>query len=158
MCHTSTNLCSSSGNFQPSREMMLKFYGFYKQATCGPCTDLKPAFWDVIGKAKWYENDDFPIYANANTIRNKMLLNNYCTFKECFQYRIYATHCKRKHILNHGILRKDYQNTLHHCLLKGFADAVCQLKWSCQCITGLHLVFFISIHREIGFMLGIIMQ
>jgi len=43
----------SAGSFQPSREMMLKFYAFYKQATLGPCTDPKPGFWDVVGKAKW---------------------------------------------------------------------------------------------------------
>ena len=33
--------------------MMLKFYGYYKQATEGPCNDVKPNFWDVIRRAKW---------------------------------------------------------------------------------------------------------
>ena len=33
--------------------MMLKFYGYYKQATEGPCNDTKPNFWDVIRRAKW---------------------------------------------------------------------------------------------------------
>mgnify|MGYP002804078991 FL=1 len=42
-----------SGSFQPSHEMMLKFYGYYKQAKEGPCTDAKPSFWDVVRKAKW---------------------------------------------------------------------------------------------------------
>jgi len=42
------------GPFQPSREMMLTFYGFYKQATEGKCTIPKPGFWDIVGKAKWW--------------------------------------------------------------------------------------------------------
>ena len=42
-----------SGPFQPSREMMLLFYGYYKQATEGPCTSPKPGFWDLVKKAKW---------------------------------------------------------------------------------------------------------
>ena len=33
--------------------MMLMFYAFYKQATVGSCNLPKPAFWDVINKAKW---------------------------------------------------------------------------------------------------------
>lgn len=33
--------------------MMLRFYSFYKQATHGPCTHTKPAFWDVVGRAKY---------------------------------------------------------------------------------------------------------
>ncbi|KAL3836232.1 hypothetical protein ACJMK2_021671 [Sinanodonta woodiana] len=41
------------GPFQPSHDMMLSFYGYYKQATEGPCSIPKPAFWDVVGKAKW---------------------------------------------------------------------------------------------------------
>lgn len=42
-----------NGSYQPSHQLMLKFYGFYKQATEGPCDLPKPAFWDVVGKAKW---------------------------------------------------------------------------------------------------------
>ncbi|XP_067686057.1 acyl-CoA-binding domain-containing protein 5-like [Haliotis asinina] len=42
-----------NGSFQPSNEMMLRFYGFYKQATEGRCTDVKPSFWDLVKKAKW---------------------------------------------------------------------------------------------------------
>lgn len=33
--------------------MMLRFYSFFKQATEGPCTQKKPAFWDVVGRAKF---------------------------------------------------------------------------------------------------------
>lgn len=40
------------GSFQPSNEMKLKFYGHYKQATQGPCSQARPGFWDVIGRAK----------------------------------------------------------------------------------------------------------
>ncbi|XP_074653736.1 acyl-CoA-binding domain-containing protein 5-like isoform X2 [Tubulanus polymorphus] len=42
-----------NGTFQPSHELMLRFYGFYKQATLGPCMVQRPGFWDVVGKAKW---------------------------------------------------------------------------------------------------------
>ncbi|XP_072307197.1 acyl-CoA-binding domain-containing protein 5A isoform X2 [Eucyclogobius newberryi] len=41
------------GPFQPSNDMMLKFYKFYKQATVGPCNVPRPGFWDAVGKAKW---------------------------------------------------------------------------------------------------------
>jgi len=40
------------GSFQPSNEMKLKFYGHYKQATQGPCSQARPGFWDVVGRAK----------------------------------------------------------------------------------------------------------
>jgi acyl-CoA-binding protein len=33
--------------------MMLKFYANFKQATEGPCLGRRPAFWDVVGKAKY---------------------------------------------------------------------------------------------------------
>eukprot|EP00095_Tigriopus_kingsejongensis_P006572 maker-scaffold807_size94382-snap-gene-0.20 protein:Tk06572 transcript:maker-scaffold807_size94382-snap-gene-0.20-mRNA-1 annotation:"acyl- -binding domain-containing protein 5-like isoform x1" len=42
-----------SGSFQPSNEMMLKFYAYYKQANEGPCAVSKPAFWDVVKRAKF---------------------------------------------------------------------------------------------------------
>ena len=42
------------GSFQPSHTLMLKFYSYYKQATLGACNIPRPAFWDVVGKAKWW--------------------------------------------------------------------------------------------------------
>lgn len=33
--------------------MMLRFYSYFKQATLGPCTQSKPPFWDVVGRAKF---------------------------------------------------------------------------------------------------------
>lgn len=42
-----------TGSYQPSNDMMLRFYSFYKQATLGACTQSKPAFWDVVGRAKY---------------------------------------------------------------------------------------------------------
>ncbi|KAM9230027.1 acyl-CoA-binding domain-containing protein 5 isoform 1-T1 [Dugong dugon] len=42
-----------NGSFQPTNEMMLKFYSFYKQATEGPCKNSRPGFWDPIGRYKW---------------------------------------------------------------------------------------------------------
>lgn len=42
------------GTFQPSDDMMLMFYSYYKQATMGPCNIFRPTgFWDTHGKAKW---------------------------------------------------------------------------------------------------------
>ena len=46
-------LFSLKGPYQPSHAVMLKFYGYYKQATKGKCNQPKPSFWDVVGKAKW---------------------------------------------------------------------------------------------------------
>lgn len=42
-----------NGAYQPSHELMLRFYGYYKQATEGPNMMPKPNFWEVIKKAKW---------------------------------------------------------------------------------------------------------
>ncbi|KAM8802136.1 acyl-CoA-binding domain-containing protein 5 isoform 8-T11 [Rhynchonycteris naso] len=42
-----------NGSFQPTNEMMLKFYSFYKQATEGPCKLSRPGFWDPTGRYKW---------------------------------------------------------------------------------------------------------
>ncbi|XP_024130011.1 acyl-CoA-binding domain-containing protein 5 isoform X1 [Oryzias melastigma] len=42
------------GSFQPSDDMMLMFYSYYKQATAGPCNFPRPiGFWDSNSKAKW---------------------------------------------------------------------------------------------------------
>ncbi|XP_052339973.1 acyl-CoA-binding domain-containing protein 5A-like isoform X1 [Oncorhynchus keta] len=41
------------GSFQPSNDMMLKFYSYYKQSTLGPCNTPRPGFWDPMGKVKW---------------------------------------------------------------------------------------------------------
>lgn len=41
------------GSFQPSNDMMLKFYSYYKQATIGACNIPRPGFWDAVGRAKW---------------------------------------------------------------------------------------------------------
>ncbi|KAK1158965.1 acyl-CoA-binding domain-containing protein 4-like isoform X1, partial [Acipenser oxyrinchus oxyrinchus] len=37
-----------SGVYRSSHEVMLRFYSFYKQATCGPCTAPRPGFWEVL--------------------------------------------------------------------------------------------------------------
>ncbi|XP_026168449.1 acyl-CoA-binding domain-containing protein 5-like isoform X3 [Mastacembelus armatus] len=42
------------GPFQPSDDMRLMFYSYYKQAMLGPCNIPRPnGFWDPRGKAKW---------------------------------------------------------------------------------------------------------
>jgi len=40
------------GSFQPSNEMKLQFYAFYKQATQGPCKNERPGFWEIVARAK----------------------------------------------------------------------------------------------------------
>lgn len=42
-----------TGPYQTSNETKLKFYALYKQATQGTCKGGRPAFWDVINRAKW---------------------------------------------------------------------------------------------------------
>ncbi|KAJ8955798.1 hypothetical protein NQ318_005339 [Aromia moschata] len=42
-----------NGSYQPSNDLMLRFYGYFKQATQGPCSGHRPAFWDVVGRAKY---------------------------------------------------------------------------------------------------------
>ncbi|XP_076160905.1 uncharacterized protein LOC143143498 [Ptiloglossa arizonensis] len=54
--HAAVNVIRSlpkNGAYQPSNEIMLRFYAYYKQATDGPCQQLKPALWQVVKKAKW---------------------------------------------------------------------------------------------------------
>eukprot|EP00090_Calanus_glacialis_P006849 TRINITY_DN15356_c0_g1_i1.p1 TRINITY_DN15356_c0_g1~~TRINITY_DN15356_c0_g1_i1.p1 ORF type:complete len:533 (-),score=131.88 TRINITY_DN15356_c0_g1_i1:427-2025(-) len=41
-----------NGSFQPSNEMKLQFYAYYKQATQGPCKSERPGFWDIVARAK----------------------------------------------------------------------------------------------------------
>lgn len=42
-----------SGSYQPSHEMMLRFYAYFKQATDGHCCGKRPGFWDIVGRAKY---------------------------------------------------------------------------------------------------------
>jgi len=32
---------------------MLRFYAYFKQATQGTCSGTRPAFWDLVGRAKY---------------------------------------------------------------------------------------------------------
>jgi acyl-CoA-binding protein len=41
------------GTFQPSNELLLKFYGYFKQATCGVCNKPRPGMFKVVERAKW---------------------------------------------------------------------------------------------------------
>jgi acyl-CoA-binding protein len=44
---------SKSLSERPDNATLLKLYGLYKQATTGDVTDKKPAFSDMVGRAKW---------------------------------------------------------------------------------------------------------
>lgn len=41
------------GSYQPSKDLLLRFYAYYKQATLGRNNQPKPNFWDVVNRAKW---------------------------------------------------------------------------------------------------------
>ena len=45
------NIKKSGKNLE--NDMLLKLYGYYKQATIGDCNTECPAFWNVKEKAKW---------------------------------------------------------------------------------------------------------
>ncbi|XP_035224404.1 acyl-CoA-binding domain-containing protein 5-like [Stegodyphus dumicola] len=54
--HTAVELIRclpKTGFIQPSNDLRLKFYSYYKQAVDGPCELPKPGFWDVVNRAKW---------------------------------------------------------------------------------------------------------
>ncbi|XP_022160072.1 acyl-CoA-binding domain-containing protein 5 [Myzus persicae] len=42
-----------NGAYQPSKDLLLRFYAYFKQATIGPNNQPKPSFWDVVNRAKW---------------------------------------------------------------------------------------------------------
>ncbi|CAH1731926.1 unnamed protein product [Aphis gossypii] len=42
-----------NGTYQPSKDLLLRFYAYFKQATIGPNNQPKPSFWDVVNRAKW---------------------------------------------------------------------------------------------------------
>lgn len=44
---------SLAAPFQPSDELRLRFYAYFKQATEGPNHTAKPAFYDIVGRYKW---------------------------------------------------------------------------------------------------------
>ena len=42
---------------------MLRFYGYFKQATEGPCKGARPNFFNIVGRAKydaWKKLEDMP--------------------------------------------------------------------------------------------------
>lgn len=41
------------GPIKPSDELKLRFYAYFKQATCGPNDTPKPRFYQVIERYKW---------------------------------------------------------------------------------------------------------
>ncbi|KAM7401153.1 hypothetical protein PAMA_005376 [Pampus argenteus] len=60
------------GPFQPSDDMMLMFYSYYKQATLGPCDIPRPTgFWDSRGKAKW------DAWSSLGNMTKKEAMRNY---------------------------------------------------------------------------------
>ncbi len=100
-------LSSIPGSVQPSHHILLKFYAYYKQATEGPNTSPKPAFWEIVKKAKWEawsklgDMDQETAMKNyveefKKVIRNLVLYirKNCCEIKNFFLDR--RSHCQRK--------------------------------------------------------------
>lgn len=44
---------TAEGDFNPSNEMKLEFYGLYKQATEGDVSGKRPGMMDFVGRAKY---------------------------------------------------------------------------------------------------------
>jgi acyl-CoA-binding protein len=44
---------TAEGDFKPSNEMKLEFYGLYKQATEGDVSGKRPGMMDFVGRAKY---------------------------------------------------------------------------------------------------------
>lgn len=44
---------TAEGDFQPSNDLKLQFYGLYKQATEGDVKGKKPGMLDQVGRAKY---------------------------------------------------------------------------------------------------------
>lgn len=63
---------------------MLRFYSYYKQATEGPCQQSKPAFWEVVRKAKW---DAWMRLGNMS--KTEAMTNYVEELKKVFYYFVY---------------------------------------------------------------------
>ena len=61
--------CFPKGPYQPSDQLKLKFYGYFKQATMGPCSQPRPGFWDVKGRAKWQAWEDCAPLSKEDAMR-----------------------------------------------------------------------------------------
>ena len=69
-CDAIQNL-PKNGPFQPSNEMLLKFYGYFKQSTSGPCKTARPSMFKVVERAKW---DAWLVYfVILHILANKLL-------------------------------------------------------------------------------------
>ena len=44
---------TAEGDFKPSNDLKLEFYGLYKQATEGDATGKRPGMMDFVGRAKY---------------------------------------------------------------------------------------------------------
>jgi acyl-CoA-binding protein len=51
---STAHVASIAGGKELSQDDKLALYGFYKQATEGPCTTFRPSFFDRVARAKWY--------------------------------------------------------------------------------------------------------
>lgn len=44
---------NAEGDFKPSNDLKLEFYGLYKQATVGDVSGKRPGMMDFVGRAKY---------------------------------------------------------------------------------------------------------
>ncbi|RWS11006.1 acyl-CoA-binding domain-containing protein 5A-like protein, partial [Dinothrombium tinctorium] len=59
------------GHFQPSNELKLKFYSYFKQATEGPNQTPKPPFYDLVARYKW------EAWKQLGSMSKEEAMNNY---------------------------------------------------------------------------------
>lgn len=50
------HVAAIAGGKELSQDDKLALYGYYKQATEGPCTTFRPSFFDRVARAKWYNS------------------------------------------------------------------------------------------------------
>jgi len=71
VCNIAFPLFCFAGSYQPSHELMLRFYAYFKQATEGQCMAPRPAFWEVVKKMKW------EAWNRLGTMSQEEAMNNY---------------------------------------------------------------------------------
>lgn len=64
---------------------MLRFYGYFKQATQGPCKSARPPFWDIVGRAKY---DSYKALGNMS---KQDAMKNYVDELHRFEYNTTCT-------------------------------------------------------------------
>ncbi|MAA65948.1 MAG: acyl-CoA-binding protein [Alteromonadaceae bacterium] len=60
---------TAEGDFQPSNELKLEFYGLYKQATEGDVSGKKPGMMDFVNRAKYSAWESYKGLSNDDAMQ-----------------------------------------------------------------------------------------